>query len=493
MKQKKNIQNFWKKFGVALCVVGYLILALFGSCLGSLKSASADNAVKAYSNVLDDLQSDENFIVEDFPVDEDNFSLQVIQVAESVDKELFVYVYQPTGEEFDLRATHLNMSLDDDASSTSIYSLTYLNSSGTLFKYKVDDVVVSSDVLRYYNVTSIYRNFLKGVDDELGYDNTINEVSFNVGKIWEAYTSTSKGVVYSCYETETITITEKYVGYLFSGNVNSQRGQTEGYKNYFVAFSTDHEIDKLLEATVYYVSTYRYVSGVVNGSAGSSVTWTDNSEEPEEVEKTLYADEVVDVTTGRWFWKKSYTFDRISTTDDFITDETRQNTYVWGLHQADTYSLLTDETETTLKSAQYVLRFYKSYYNEISQPNASFGAVYSLYDCTDVSNVSIINLKFETNGVTYSMGVIDNMQTGSDKPSNIFGENVGLADWVKKALSILAGALGVFLLIIALCCFPAILNVLFMFVKAIFKIVCWVFKSIWWVITLPFKVFKRNK
>ena len=35
-----------------------------------------------------------------------------------------------------------------------------------------------------------------------------------------------------------------------------------------------------------------------------------------------------------------------------------------------------------------------------------------------VGNVTILRLKFETDGITYNLGVIDNKQTGSTEPSN---------------------------------------------------------------------------
>lgn len=454
----------------------------------SINTAYAEETV--YSNVLEDLQKDENFNIEDYPVIEKDYSLQLIQIAESEDQELFVYVYQPSGQKLDLRATYLNLSLNNDALLSSLYTLKYLNSENTLFKYKVENVNIKSDTLRFYNITSIYRDFLEGKDEELDFDNKINAVSYKVAKIFEAYTS-SHGVVYSCYDTEIIPIVDKYLGYVFSGTSSSseRRGdEEEGYKNYFVSFSTDKNIDKLLEATVSFASCYKYKRGHVVGSTGSTITWDDKSESPKSNEKTLYADEVVDVNTGRWFWKETYTFDRISTVNQFITDETRENTFVWGLLQADTYSRLTDEVEKKLKQMDYVLRFFESEYHYISQPRASFGATYYLYDCIDVSNVSIINLKFETNGKVFNLGVVDNMQSGSDKPSNDYGEDVGWADWVKWLVSVLVMILILFLLIPF---FPIIFPIVVWVFKFIIKIVWYILKGIWWVITLPIEIFKE--
>ena len=56
---------------------------------GSLPSAHAEG--KEYTGVLEDLQKDESFSESYYPVVADDYSLQMVQIAESSDKELFVY------------------------------------------------------------------------------------------------------------------------------------------------------------------------------------------------------------------------------------------------------------------------------------------------------------------------------------------------------------------------------------------------------------------
>ena len=78
----------------------------------------------------------------------------------------------------------------------------------------------------------------------------------------------------------------------------------------------------------------------------------------------------------------------------------------------------------------------------------------------------ILRLKFETDGVTYNLGVIDNKQTGSDKPINDEQVNVELSDTGKLILGILA----LILLLIIL-----------------WPILPYIIKAVVWVISLPFK------
>ena len=93
-----------------LCVLAALVLSLF-CVFGNIhkKSLKVDAATISYTDVLEDLQKDESFKVEDYPAKADDYSLQIIQIAESVNGELFIYVYQPCHDTKDLVATYISM------------------------------------------------------------------------------------------------------------------------------------------------------------------------------------------------------------------------------------------------------------------------------------------------------------------------------------------------------------------------------------------------
>ena len=126
------------------------IFTLILICLFTLITAIYPNIQKitraedttTYSTAIEDLQKDENFNAEAYPVKEKDYSLQVIQIAESVDNELFIYVYQPSGSILDLRATSINISTGINENLKYVnYTLNYINNSNTLYKYKVNDFV----------------------------------------------------------------------------------------------------------------------------------------------------------------------------------------------------------------------------------------------------------------------------------------------------------------------------------------------------------------
>ena len=100
---KENLIRFSALFILAvLCFAIY-----FGGLIPPV--AYADNA--AYTGVLEDLCKDENFTTTLYPTKSNDYSLQVIQIAESTGKELFVYVYQPSGQAKNLCASSINISL----------------------------------------------------------------------------------------------------------------------------------------------------------------------------------------------------------------------------------------------------------------------------------------------------------------------------------------------------------------------------------------------
>ena len=166
--------------------------------------------VSGYSSPLADLMKDENFNKEDYPSNKADYSLHVIQVAESIDNELFIYVYQPA-EMF--IATSINMSLEKELKNNKIYYLDYIGRNETFYKYKVNDLVVSKDETRHYNIVSIFRPYFKNVDINVQ-DENVTEVSFPVATCFSITTNTDGTYSYCNSGTETIEIITKYTSFI---------------------------------------------------------------------------------------------------------------------------------------------------------------------------------------------------------------------------------------------------------------------------------------
>lgn len=428
-KEKKKKQKI--NLNLLIMLIAFITLVMFLlPCVSSI--AKAEN--NKYTTVIQDLFVDSSFKIEDYPTINGDYSLQVIQVAESNEKELFVYVYQPSSYITDLRATSINISQGINENVKYVnYTLEYLSSFETIYKYKVNDLIVKNDALRYYDITSIFRKWSSVLDKETGNDNEVDEVAYNVSKLFTASTVKSE-VSYSCLESETISITNKYVDYI--RYLNGFWLYTDSCDGHYVAFSTDKQIDKLMEVDLIYIAE------IGSGSLATG-RWTVDKTETKPI--TIHADDKASSDMTGPFGH-TYTWNRIESVSEFIEKED-----------------LKDETKKNLENMQWVLRFAETDYTEYN------GMFNPHYEATKVSEVTILKLKFETNGLVYNLGVIDNKQSGDDIPGN--NENTWFDDLIKWLIRI---ALIVLAIILVIVFFPYIV------------------KGIWWLITLPFKAFKKK-
>ncbi len=386
----------------ALCA----LIGVFGVFSAGNKAYAADPEVAIeYSNVLDDLSKDSSFKLTYYPENKTDYSLSVIQVAESSSKDIFVYVYQPSGKSKDLRATSINISTSSEIEiSPKNYTLTYLNSYETLYKYKVSGLRVESDPVRYYAIPSIYRKFDSTLGDkQASGGNTVDEVAFEVGRQWSF--SIINGKPYSAVvDIQTIVVTNKFVGFVRYKNGFSL--SHSACDSHFVAFDTNKPIDKLLEAEVYYTS--QYCSVYSNSVLGDSPSFYPEKENF----VTLNYTEKVEHKSG-FILSRTYKWDRIQTVDDFLKNESILDVYSGAILNVKVATVLSETAKSELKKMKWVLRFAETSYSQIySRPDYT----YSFYL---VGEVTILRLKFVTDGVNYNLGVVDNKQTGERDSSGL--------------------------------------------------------------------------
>ncbi|PWM71835.1 MAG: hypothetical protein DBX59_07905 [Bacillota bacterium] len=448
MRKEKQLKI--KRCAVLLLLAVFCIVMIWG---GQATAPIAYAESNSYTNILDDLRKDENFTPSLYPTKSDDYSLQVMQIAESTDKELFVYVYQPSGQVKGLKASSINISLKprQDIADVRNYKLTLLNSSGVFYKYLVDGLTVSTADTRYYTITTILRPFDKTIDEGADHGNEISEVDYKVAK--EYCFATVNGEPFSrVLDIETIEITDKFVG--FVRYKNGFELWPTSCDSHFVAFNTDRPIDRLLEADVYYTS---------QGYSSSAVAFEGENETfYEKEDRYAYLDytQKVEHTGGGWF-APTYKWDRIETVEQFIAEnETFQNVYSGAIIDVNVAGNITEAGKQALKGKQWVLRFAETNYQIWSGTGAS-GTFSTL-----VGDVMILRLKFETDGIVYNLGTIDNKQTGSRDPINEERYEVGLSDTGKLIFLII----GLILLFVILG-----------------PILPYIAKAIVWVIMLPFE------
>lgn len=341
-------------------------------------------ATETYSNVLDDLKIDPNFHAEDYPEISGDFSLQVIQLAESTDGELLVYVYQPSGQAARFEASSINISTETgDNPRWKNYGLKFIGAEGVFFKYSVINLKVKDTPSRCYDVSSIYRPFNAAYDKLT--ENKVTDKAYAVGQLWTAKTENGK-ILYHMETRETIEIINPFSAYCRYDN---------GFKFYldkcdahFIAFTTNRQIDKLMEADVSYHATEVSESFAMGISYNTIINkeWDDI--------KTVKAGQKVATNPDGWFGKK-YEWERIESAEEFIKKET-----------------LSDEAKKEISKCKYVLRFLETTYTQIGDlkmKNETY---------TRLTEVTILRLKFVTDGVTYNLGAVCNKINEMERPVN---------------------------------------------------------------------------
>ena len=425
-------------------------------------TARADGTETVYSNVLDDLKRDPTFDFEKYPEIADDYSLQVFQIAESKDKELFIYVYQPSNNSKNLVASGINLSTSVQGDNIDFdknfldYSLVLLSSEGVFDKYLVKDFEVKSDVLRFYEIAAVYRPFDSSIDEPPVDDNTIEGIACDVGQLWTA-TTYNGSVIYAMDLQDTIKVDSKHVGFIRYMDLKlfTSHNYTDSH---YVAFSTDKPIDTLLQADI------TYTVNVFYSETNSLFVYNDYKSELEsKVNKTLDRDTVF--SKDNWFGD-DYEYNRIQSIDEFLDKETEE---------------FTQETKAALSDKQWVLRFYESPYSHRVEFTTSSDSYIQNSKTTvfyhEVSYVSILRLKYEYQGDIYDLGVVDNVSSGDANPDNKdWDKSDNDDDWLLTLLAYLI--LGVALVFVCTI-FPPVVKVLEI-----------VFKALWWVVCLPIKLLR---
>ncbi len=467
------------KFKLKKCLIALLIILLIVitfnifSCISMLVYAETPNS----TNVLTDLQKDPNFNVADYKDKSDDYSIQIISIAESTAKELLIYTYQPAQRTCYLLATCVNMSLSKNVADTKLFNLELLSSEGVFAKYKVKDLKVSDNDCRYYNITSIYRAWNEDLDDPSGNDNITNEVAFRVGKLYKALTIDGK-VIYGYEIEKTIEIIKPYTGFLQYSNGFFLYNHS--CRSHYIAFDTDMPIDELYEARVSYVS--QSVIRQIGGVTGDKFEY--GKELPEI--KDLNGD-MDGSNNANGLFSKKYKWKRIQKSEDFIKDP--QND-------------LKEDVKQKLKETKWVLRFVESDYTYKS--GASSGLiVIDTEEYTKIEEVSILRLKFRTGKDLYDLGAVSNKITGSyTDPDNNNTNELDPLGWLWRKICEFLEKLGIpvwaFILIIVLIflaillpvlglIFPVVGQALKVVFKAIGKLIKWLFNALVWIISLPIK------
>ena len=453
MKRMKKLLAF----ALVLLIGGGIFLSAFPF------KASAESVT--YSDVLEDLQKDPKFDATKYPAKADDTSVSLIQIAESEDNELFLYVYQPSDAKIDLECTavsiHIGYSVDGSGLDPELYDLKLVSENGVFDKYLVNGFTLPKEAYRYYNVVALYREYNSVVDGAPGTGMEVNEKAFSVGQQWCAYTLNDRRV----YEMNTFNTIQ--LDCAFTGSLQLKPGITLGglvgsfeYNDlWFYTFdSEDYIIEKVFKAKMSYKERGKAVTSGVAEPAYDP--WSD----------VLFAeldkDDLID-HQGAGLFAKKYSFNEILSTEDFIQQCNDQDVS------------LPQECLDGLEKGKFVFCF------AVTEKRYISGSGIFTIITKDVGYVSPLQISFQDiNGNIYDLGVVADRVDPDDIPDG-FGNGIdteAMEEWFET-----------FLLILLLILIVVIINPIVSVIKFIVSCITFILQIIFWIISFPFRFLKYRK
>lgn len=465
-------KKVYRLISIVLC---FICLFLYSS---TAIKASASTSSSDYTDVFDDLSESEDFDIRNYPSltvadvvnDDTQVTLEIIQIAESSSKELYLYVYQPLNKVLFFTATSISMSCEFSSNGENLHPVNYdleLVSSYDVFcKYVVKDFVVSDEVYRYYNIVCIRRNFDYTLDDRIsGTEDDGNEKAISVGQQWCCYYFNDK-LVYEMAKFDTLEIKVKYTGnFEFSDGItwSALVSKLSYGDSWFICFDLkDYIASHIYDADLVYrmrkVKTKQYHEALDKLDDVEFGGWSDN------IPITLTdADEVT--YDGGGLFAKEYTWNRIMSSKDFIKNAEEQKITI------------SDEVKANILNSQWVFSFCET----AKTSDIFYSGTIIHYECHlieayDIADVTILRIHFlNYDNKIYNLGVVSDRVNPDNKSDGYGGiDEDWLEEWFQK-LFMLIGIIVILVLLAVFCPF-------------VFKILELLLKGVWVIISLPFKL-----
>ena len=459
---KKQVKNSFIYLMFAL-----LLLAVMSvSGWWYISPAFADT--EQYTSVLEDLQKDSTFSIDEWNDESKHGVTEVVQIAISLDKELFIYVHQ-VGDIRDFSYVVMNIALFSTELDFRSYVIEEVDCTDNFFKYKVIDFEVAASDIQKYCISRLDYP----VDSKPNGSQLVTFDTVSIGQIWTV-THINGNYEYSYTYFDSIEVTDKFVGcdyrYVLPTGWSGYKSQTN---TFYIAFDTDIKMSNLMEAQIEYKQ-----SDIV----GSNVSPLKNVvvQRDKEISYTheVYKHWLVDWPAGTEF--KSY--NAISTPAEFSKN----------------FGITIPKKENG-KDYEWVVVFY----NETK--TSGFPGEFNIWNLKPL-DTTILRLKFEKDGTTYNLGTIDN-RVSVVIPEPERGDSIGFwryvwrcivklfkgtADFLETVVAVAAifvvvALLPILLFVLSLVS-PAFKGVMKTIFKHIGKGIKWFFTGLWWVISAPFKL-----
>ena len=215
---------------------------------------------------------------------------------------------------------------------------------------------------------------------------------------------------YGYTQDKVVIITDKFHGFIryADGFTLSNVKYTDSH---FIAFTTDHKIEDLLEAEIYYTAVeYDYYQ-----RADKEEIKVYKEVDLNHPVKKISADNKGSNEADGWFgFAHKYEWERIEKLSDFYGAEK-------DALSSEAKEALERVQSNAGKNGAWILRFLETRYTVRVQSGSIWDFLY--YDTISVSDVSILKLTFRTEGITYTMRVVDTMVTPDTIPDGAHYES----------------------------------------------------------------------
>ena len=474
-----------KRILIKIISFALILITLSGGVIASaltVSAASTESGEKQYSNVLDDLQKDSRFDAATYPDKTDDPSVQLIQIAESEDGQLFLYVYQPANSKIDLQCKAVSISVGFSSNGQGLdpklYDLILVSTEGVFDKYVVNGFALPDAAERYYNIVQILREFNSAVDPE-GDKTTYKEIvckSYAVGQQWCAY-KVNNALVYEMNTFNTAKLEIEASATIFvEGGVRFGNifGLNFDVESHFVIFKpTDYDVRYIYDATVFCKYRAYEQNGYLWGLWEGDRVYPNGDTYSEQYIKLSDKEEPV-LVDGQGLWSNEYSFDRIMTLSEFKTN-------------LDNQGISYDKEEVSRLSDDYwVFSYYETPLITDTGTAGGVTGAFQKYIGVEVEGY-VLQIHFmDTSGNVYDLGVVSD----GFRSSGSLGEAGGvdfkkMFDDIEKIIAIITLILvGIPVVIFFIFFAPVIKS----FFKAVGLGILWFFELVFLILTFPFRL-----
>lgn len=477
-----------------LTKVIFLLFSFFSSSVSPLKAAE--------QTLDEELLSMDIHEENAYPyVENSNQEVSTLLFLEN-DAEYYIYFYLPKGiVQYDFLTIQLGIcvsdSFDDLNSDSNLevnnYTLEYVDTTnnGCVAKYAILDM---EDTLhtydhRRYSIRQVYMRY----DNVLNPPGTIRSVYMpywqTLGDEYYYYQDLNGQTAYQYKKAEFVSLTYKEVYSYYFNTVNPVLefiGVNRGQEHYFYGFTPDRDIDHLTEVEIIYdyysieaykaQHTSKYYQPLP-GATENDLKYKPIFGETKRGEVIVLEGEVnVEISPDFLFWKaKTMTWNRISTYEELSNNEDSTFANFVKTHFSDAQFIVNFAGfDYSFSEHELPVNFINDYLDFCSYLAANgaeigssipMGEVYRFYGFkgTYVSNVQMIRMCYETDGIQYNIQVITDPIDSSGSGEGV--DNPELKDWVNTVITIFKFIIVIIFIVLIV----YILKFIWKFLKLIFN------------------------